>query len=335
MEAINEMKAILFCSCVKPPVCGGSILFLRVSCLSDFPGVMKRVFPRAGEQKEIFCKILHFCVSLCVYPGYWRFNFSKNGQRRTVFALFQHCYRTVSQAICPRRPSFKTDFWGRKIIFSFFLPQRALKLDKIILLYYSISIKQSYKESIQMAKAVKTPGEVVKAQAAAYNLSITQLAEGIKISPSAARLLINNKLRISVSFAQRLSKFFGKTPKYWIDLQTAYELGALSDDKKETAVLKTISKAVKAPVTKKAAAKTTAKKTPGRKAGPGRPAKNAAAKAPAAKKAAAQKAPARKAAAKKDAAPKARRTVRKATPKTENSPSSFSPTSPWTPGSND
>jgi addiction module HigA family antidote len=183
-----------------------------------------------------------------------------------------------------------------------------------------------------MAKAVKTPGEVVKAQAVAYNLSITQLAEGIKISPSAARLLINNKLRISVSFAQRLSKFFGKTPKYWIDLQTAYELNALSSDKKEAGVLKTISKAVKtAPAAKKPAAKTAVKKAPGRKAGPGRPAKNAAAKTVASKKAPAKKAPVKRAAAKKDAAPKARKTVKKtatSTPETSSTPSSS-----WTPGS--
>jgi addiction module HigA family antidote len=184
-----------------------------------------------------------------------------------------------------------------------------------------------------MAKAVKTPGEVVKAQAAAYNLSITQLAEGIKISPSAARLLINNELRISDSFAQRLSKFFGKTPKYWIDLQTAYDLNGLSDDKKEAAVLKTISKAEKVPATKKSVAKTTAKKTPGRKAGPGRPAKNAAAKTATAKKATAKKTPGRKPAAKTTAAPKTRRTVRKATPKPETPPVDSSPISPWTPSS--
>jgi addiction module HigA family antidote len=170
-----------------------------------------------------------------------------------------------------------------------------------------------------MAKALRTPGEVVKAQAAVYNLSITQLAEGIKISPSAARLLINNKLRISVSFAQRLSKFFGKTPKYWVDLQTAYELSSLSDDKKEAAVLKTISKAVKAPATaRKTTAKAAAKKIPGRK-GPGRPAKNAAAKTPA------RKTPAKKTTA-KSAAPRTRRTVKKAV--TNPAPA---PASPWTP----
>jgi addiction module HigA family antidote len=178
-----------------------------------------------------------------------------------------------------------------------------------------------------MAKTIRTPGEVVKAQAAVYNLSITQLAEGIKISPSAARLLINNKLRISVSFAQRLSKFFGKTPKYWIDLQTAYELNSLSDDKKEAAVVKTISRAEKMPATRKTAAKTAAKKTPGRKAGPGRPPKNAVAKTTT-RKTPGRKASVRKTAAKSDAAPRTRRTVKKA----ETNPAP-APVSPWTPDS--
>jgi addiction module HigA family antidote len=196
-----------------------------------------------------------------------------------------------------------------------------------------------------MAKAFKTPGEAVKAQAAAYNLSITQLAEGIKISPSAARLLINNKLRISVSFAQRLSKFFGKTPKYWIDLQTAYELSALSGDKKEASVLKTISKAEKAPVVKKTAKKAPAGKAGARKTAAKKPATKVAAKAKApaksaaSKKPAAKKTPGRKPAAKaataKAAAPRAKRTVRKAAPASDfrSAGSDSAPASPWTPSS--
>jgi addiction module HigA family antidote len=183
-----------------------------------------------------------------------------------------------------------------------------------------------------MAKAFKTPGEAVKAQAAAYNLSITQLAEGIKISPSAARLLINNKLRISVSFAQRLSKFFGKTPKYWIDLQTSHELAALSADKKETTVLKTISKAEKAPATKR-----TAKKAPAGKAGTRKTADKKSTTKVAATKVVAKKTPGRKPAAKtaaaKAAAPRARRTVKTAAPASDFRSSDSAPASPWTPGS--
>jgi addiction module HigA family antidote len=186
-----------------------------------------------------------------------------------------------------------------------------------------------------MAKAFKTPGDAVKAQAAAYNLSITQLAEGIKVSPSAARLLINNKLRISISFAQRLSKFFGKTPKYWIDLQIAYELSLLGADKKEAAVLKTISKAEKAPAVKKSADKTTAKKAAAGKAG----AKKTVGRKAAAKPAAARKTTAKKAAAatrkapvkKAGSAPRGRKPAKQAA---DPKPASVEQTSlPWTPNS--
>jgi addiction module HigA family antidote len=188
-----------------------------------------------------------------------------------------------------------------------------------------------------MAKAVKTPGEAVKAQAAAYNLSITQLAEGIKISPSAARLLINNKLRISVSFAQRLSKYFGKTPEYWINLQTAYELSELAQDKKNAAVLKSIAKAVKV------AAKVPAKKAPKKAAAKKAPKKAVAKKAPkkaAPKKAAVKKAPVKKVAVKK-VAPKtkvpakakapAKKPVKKAAPKPAAPAPAPVPVSSWTP----
>jgi addiction module HigA family antidote len=116
-----------------------------------------------------------------------------------------------------------------------------------------------------MAKATLSPGAAIKTQLDQYNLSVSKLAEGIKISPSAARSLLNNKIRISVSFAQRLSKFFGKTPEYWVSLQTAYELAALSADTKNAAILKSITAAVKVPakvpVKKGAPKKGTPKKT--------------------------------------------------------------------------
>jgi addiction module HigA family antidote len=190
-----------------------------------------------------------------------------------------------------------------------------------------------------MAKTFKTPGDVVKAQAAAYNLSITQLAEGIKISPSAARLLINNKLRISISFAQRLSKFFGKTPKYWIDLQTSYELSLLGADKKEAAVLKTISKAEKVPATRKNAAKTTTKKAAAGKTGTKKtPGRKAAAKPAVGRKAAAKKdGVTRKTPVKKTAsgAPRGRRPSKKVAPVDPKPASTEQTSSPWTPSFDD
>jgi addiction module HigA family antidote len=98
-----------------------------------------------------------------------------------------------------------------------------------------------------MAKATLTPGAAVKKQLDQYNLNIAQLAEGLKISHSAASVLLKDQVRITVPMAQRLSRFFGKTPEYWLSLQNAYELAALSADKKNTAILKSITKAVKVP----------------------------------------------------------------------------------------
>jgi addiction module HigA family antidote len=121
--------------------------------------------------------------------------------------------------------------------------------------------------------SIVTPGIALKKQLDLYNLSIFQLAEGIKISPSAARGIVTGKIRISVQTAQRLSKYFGKAPEYWISLQNAYDLAESSADSKNAAVLKSITKAVKvlakAPA-RKTSAKATVKRTV-KKAGPGRP----------------------------------------------------------------
>jgi addiction module HigA family antidote len=128
-----------------------------------------------------------------------------------------------------------------------------------------------------MAKAkaspLLTPGAALKKQLGLYNFSISQFAEGIKISPSAARGIVTGKIRISVQTAQRLSKYFGKTPEYWISLQNAYDLAESSADSKNAAVLKTITAAVKMPPkapAKKASAKAAVKRTI-KKTGPGRP----------------------------------------------------------------
>jgi addiction module HigA family antidote len=116
-----------------------------------------------------------------------------------------------------------------------------------------------------MAKATLSPGAALKKQLDLYNLPVSKFAEGIKISPSAARSLVNNKIRISVPFAQRLSKFFGKTPEYWVSLQNAYELAELSADAKNAAILKSITGAVKVSAQKKPAVKRVTKKAASKK----------------------------------------------------------------------
>jgi addiction module HigA family antidote len=119
------------------------------------------------------------------------------------------------------------------------------------------------------------PGVAVKKQFDLYNLSVSKFAEGIKISPSAVRGIVTGKIRIIVQTAQRLSKYFGKIPEYWISLQNAYDLVESSADSKNATVLKSITKAVKVPaktpaktasVTKRGTMASPKKATPPRKA---------------------------------------------------------------------
>jgi addiction module HigA family antidote len=143
---------------------------------------------------------------------------------------------------------------------------------------------------------VQSPGAVLKSLLDQYELNPTALARDIKLSQSAVRQITIEKAKISVSIALRLAKYFGTTAKYWLDIQSAYDLAESEKDPKLSDVIKTISKVKAAPpAAKKPAA-------PAKKG-----AKPAAKKAPAkskASKAPASKAPASKTAASKAPAPK-------------------------------
>jgi addiction module HigA family antidote len=122
-----------------------------------------------------------------------------------------------------------------------------------------------------MPKVESNPGTVFKSFLDEFQLTPAKFAEDIKLSQSSVRLLINNKLKISVAFALRFAKYFGNKPEFWIELQNSYELSEVTKDPKESGILKSIQKAKKpaavqrtaktgaAPRGAKAAAKTTRK----------------------------------------------------------------------------
>jgi addiction module HigA family antidote len=136
-----------------------------------------------------------------------------------------------------------------------------------------------------MPKA-QSPGVVLKSLLDKYQLNPTALARDVKLSQSAVRQIVIEKAKISVPIALRLAKYFGTPSKYWLDLQTAYDLAETEKDAKLSEVVKSISKAkAPAPVTKRsaAAAKKGAKPAPAARG----------ARSPAAKPAAAKKDPAK------------------------------------------
>jgi addiction module HigA family antidote len=105
-----------------------------------------------------------------------------------------------------------------------------------------------------MSKKI-VPGDVLKKELESYGISVTQFSKDIGLSASAVRQLVSSKLKISLEIALKLAKYFGKTVKYWVDLETDYRLAVLGDDAKLTAALKNIPKAKKAPAKAPAAKK--------------------------------------------------------------------------------
>ncbi|MDR1058740.1 MAG: HigA family addiction module antidote protein [Treponema sp.] len=140
-----------------------------------------------------------------------------------------------------------------------------------------------------MAKtANQVPGTVVKDFLAEYQVSAAKFAEIIKLSQSSIRLLVNNKLKISIPIALRLAKAFGNEPSFWVNLQNDYELAECARDAELQGVLKDIQKLKKPDPAKAAAAEV---KKPPKEKGPRAP--KAAVKKEAPKRGAPKKAPAR------------------------------------------
>jgi len=95
-------------------------------------------------------------------------------------------------------------------------------------------------------KALPLPGDELKKLLEEYNISIAQVSKEVGLSVSAIRQILSGKAKVSLHIAKRLSKYFPQTTvKYWIDLQTAYDLAELDKDTELNDELKKIPKAKK------------------------------------------------------------------------------------------
>jgi addiction module HigA family antidote len=123
-----------------------------------------------------------------------------------------------------------------------------------------------------MSKTSQHPGVIVKTLIDDYRLTPSKVAKDLTLSYSSLRLLLNGKLKVSAPVALRLEKYFDKPARYWIDLQTQFELAEASADAELSAVLKKITKAKKeeAPKVSRKAGKapSPAKASPAAKAPP-------------------------------------------------------------------
>ena len=69
------------------------------------------------------------------------------------------------------------------------------------------------------------PGEILKDDfLAEYDLSVGQMAQDIGVSANALSDILTARAGIGAELALRLSRYFGNSPEFWLNLQRAYDL---------------------------------------------------------------------------------------------------------------
>ena len=68
------------------------------------------------------------------------------------------------------------------------------------------------------------PGRVLKRELAARRLSANALAIALRTPSGRITDILNGKRGVSPETAMRLARYFGNSARFWLNLQTAYEL---------------------------------------------------------------------------------------------------------------
>jgi addiction module HigA family antidote len=79
-------------------------------------------------------------------------------------------------------------------------------------------------------KKVPVPADVLRQYMEEFHLNASQLADGVKLNVATVRAVLYGQIRISLSNACRLAKFFGTPVQFWIDTQLAYDIAELQND---------------------------------------------------------------------------------------------------------
>ena len=62
-----------------------------------------------------------------------------------------------------------------------------------------------------------------------FNLSQNALAKALNVAPRRVNEIVNKKRAITADTALRLTKFFGNSAEFWLNLQKSYELECAKD----------------------------------------------------------------------------------------------------------
>jgi addiction module HigA family antidote len=68
------------------------------------------------------------------------------------------------------------------------------------------------------------PGRLLQREMQARELSANALALALRVSSGRITDILNGKRGVSPETAMRLARYFGNSARFWLDLQTTYEL---------------------------------------------------------------------------------------------------------------
>lgn len=68
------------------------------------------------------------------------------------------------------------------------------------------------------------PGRILKRELEARRLSANKLALALRLPSGRITDILNGKRGLSPDTALRLGRYFGNSARFWLNLQTAYEL---------------------------------------------------------------------------------------------------------------
>jgi addiction module HigA family antidote len=68
------------------------------------------------------------------------------------------------------------------------------------------------------------PGRILKRELTARELSANRLALSLRLPSGRITEILNGKRGISPETALRLGRYFGNNPRFWLNLQSNYEL---------------------------------------------------------------------------------------------------------------
>ena len=81
------------------------------------------------------------------------------------------------------------------------------------------------------------PGKILLEDMKDEEISINRLAQSVRVPANRISLIVNEKRGITADTAARLSRYFGTSAQYWLNIQNRFDLDSLDNDAIERDVI--------------------------------------------------------------------------------------------------